>query len=134
MLKKIKKHFISGLTFSFFNEFYFEMLWDYGKCLKLFIPGTDIPIVAFLGWPLIAILGLKLSEWLFVTCNLYLKKIDLLIFDIFSFILIFAPLEYIGSRILKLWKYNHWSHENLFFMILGYAIVGYFVSSAARRK
>ena len=124
--KKNISYLIGGLLFGIYNEFYFELMWNYCDRLRPFI-WKDVPLVAPIGWALIITLLLNLSD--------YVKKhaaINQAIIDIIIIVPIFSITEFIMSR-LKFWQYNSELHHNVFFMIIGYILASLFFTSLCRR-
>ena len=141
-LKKIlnKNYLLTGLLFGAFNEVSFRMCWDYSPILKWFILG-DVPLVAFIGWPILINVCLKVSDRLYGGFSKKLsrkrhrfsrRKLQLLT-DLSAFILICAPVELMGAYWFKLFTYNEPLHANFAYMVFGYVCVGLFCSSLGRR-
>lgn len=126
-LNKFSLFFIAGLIFGIFNEFYFEPMWKYDQVLSPFI-WKDVPLIAPIGWGLLTALILCLSD--FINFKLFRKSPFFL--DVFLFVLVMAPLEYLFSR-QGLWTYVSILHKMPLTMVFGYMLAALLISSLARR-
>ena len=118
-----------GLAFGLYNEICFEFCWDYSPLLKPMI-WRDVPLLVVLGWGLIAVVSLavsdRISSWSHLK-NPWLEKL----FDVVFFFGVGYPNELLMYK-LGYWKYNFPLLAAMWAQIFGYVFVGILVSFAGR--
>ncbi len=99
-----------GLCFGLYNEFLFEFCWDYSPALAPFV-WRDVPLVVVLGWGVIGILALSISDRLRSWIGRRFPRLDihpivlLLLLDVLLYLSIGVSQEIVLSE-KGYWKYN----------------------------
>jgi uncharacterized membrane protein len=122
-------YFLGGLAFGIYNEFCFEFCWTYSPALAPMI-WRDVPLIVVLGWGLVALVSLTLSNAIIVKCRVLNPWMDKLL-DVLFFFCLGYSIELIMSK-LGYWKYNFDMMEIPWSQVMGYFFVGILVSFAGR--
>ncbi len=130
-------YLVGGLCFGLYNEFLFEFCWDYSPALKPFI-WRDVPLVVVVGWGVIGILALSISDRLQSWIVRRFSRFDihpvvlLLLLDVLLYLSIGVSQEIMLSE-KGYWKYNFPIQGTRVCQLLGYVGVALQVSSLGRR-